>query len=237
MGTEYGAARRDKFALALGTAFLLQFATSLAGGLLGGNGPAAADRGLEGALAYAAGHASAQRWSALLDTATAVGVIWLAAMLYALLRTTSRAAAVTALLLRVVEAALLVASRAAGMVLVNAAQADSMDGAAARALAQGAIWFKETAYAGSMVFFGAGAVIFYALLVKSKTLPIWLPAWGLAAVLPILAGGATVSAWGFDLPLALQIPYVPVEVVMGAFILWKGLRGDRPGNRASRDWR
>jgi hypothetical protein len=74
-----------------------------------------------------------------------------------------------------------------------------------------------------MLAFCLGAILFYYLLYRSVVVPRWLSLWGLITMFPLLVG--TLSAvFGYDLPFAIYLPYVPYEFVIGLWILVKGAR-------------
>jgi hypothetical protein len=203
----------------LGWAFLVQFATSLTAGVLAGEGPLATPRTIGETMRRTAERAATHQWSVLLDVATGVGVIWLGVMLYHLLKAVNRAAALTGMVLYVAEATTFAASRCAGLAVLHlstdyAASGDPGLEPAASAL----LWLKDGAFDVSMIFFGAGAVVLYTLLILSKSLPTWLPMWGLVAVIPILAG-AVLAIFDRGIPFALQALYVPFELVLAVYIL------------------
>ncbi|MFN2149984.1 MAG: DUF4386 family protein, partial [Anaerolineales bacterium] len=75
----------------------------------------------------------------------------------------------------------------------------------------------------SMLAFCAGAIIFYSLLDRSRVVPRWLSLWGLIAVFPCLVG-TLAAIFGFQLPFAIYLPYVPFEFVIGIWILVKGVQ-------------
>jgi hypothetical protein len=47
--------------------------------------------------------------------------------------------------------------------------------------------------------------------------------WGLITVLPMLVGTVT-QIFGYTIPFAFYLPYVPFEFVIGLWILVKGLK-------------
>jgi len=70
--------------------------------------------------------------------------------------------------------------------------------------------------------FCLGAILFYVLLYQSKVVPRWLSLWGLITVIPILTGTLT-AIFDIDLPFILFLPYVPFELVIGIWVLVKGV--------------
>lgn len=70
----------------------------------------------------------------------------------------------------------------------------------------------------AMIPFGVGAVIFYSLLVKGRTLPKWLAIWGIVTA-PLIMIGVPLATFGVSVPAAVLAPYVPFEFFTGAFLL------------------
>ena len=84
------------------------------------------------------------------------------------------------------------------------------------------------------IFFGLGSVLFCYLWFKSRFIPRVLAAWGvLSSLLPILAPLATIMVPGFDVPLRRArsgIPIIIFEVLLGLWLLLKGVRATEHGN-------
>ena len=53
--------------------------------------------------------------------------------------------------------------------------------------------------------------------------PRWLSLWGFITVFPLLIG-TLAAVFGYELPFAIYLPYVPFEFVIGLWILVKGIR-------------
>ncbi|HWQ96944.1 MAG TPA: DUF4386 domain-containing protein [Clostridia bacterium] len=70
----------------------------------------------------------------------------------------------------------------------------------------------------AMIPFGVGAVIYYSLLMKAKTLPKWLAIWGIVTA-PLIMVGVPLATFGVSVPAAVLAPYVPFEFFTGAFLL------------------
>jgi hypothetical protein len=73
-----------------------------------------------------------------------------------------------------------------------------------------------------MLAFCLGALLFYGLLVRSGFVPRWLALWGLVATVPMLVG-TIAQVFGSSIPFFFYLPYVPFEMVVGGWILIKGL--------------
>jgi hypothetical protein len=70
--------------------------------------------------------------------------------------------------------------------------------------------------------FSLGAIFFYYLLDKSRIVPRALSLWGLITVFPRLIGTLS-SVFGYRLPFLIYAPYAPFEIVIGVWILVKGI--------------
>lgn len=219
----------NKTSRVLGLAFLLQFITSFSNGvLLRSAWLVPGDIGAT-MLRIAANPAIFQA-SLLLDLLTAMGVAFLGACLFIALRGQGERIALTGLALYLLEAALLAASRGEGFALLRLSQAYVAAG-------QPALWQTTAAVAlGSMDFVGStlhmlafclGAIMFYPLLYRAQLVPRWMSLWGLVTVFPMLVGSVT-QIFGYTLPFFWYLPYVPFELVIGVWILVKGVPEKAP---------
>jgi Domain of unknown function (DUF4386) len=207
----------------LGFAFLLQFFTSLAGGLilkigLIGPGDTAAT------LLRIAARPWLLRVNILDEMVTATGVIWLGVLLYAALRAHGSVAALTAFALYVLEAVLLAVSRLAAFpLLALGSQFAAAPSASLLAEADRTLDSVNFGYTLLMLAFCPGAMLFYWLLFKSRLVPRALSLWGLLTVIPLFFA-TTVSILGINVPFYIAVPYIPFEFVIGLWILIKGAR-------------
>lgn len=207
----------------LGFAFLLQFFTSLAGGLILNMGLV-----VPGNTAATLLRIAARPWllrvNILDEMVTAAGVIWLGVLLYAALREHGRVAALTAFSLYVLEAVLLAVSRLAAFpLLAISTQFAATPSASLLAEANSALASMNFGYTLLMLVFCPGAILFYWLLFKSRLVPRALSLWGLITVIPIFFAIA-LSVLGINLPFYIFVPYIPFEFVIGLWILIKGVR-------------
>jgi hypothetical protein len=164
------------------------------------------------------------RANILVDMATALGIIFLGAMLFVALKEQNKSVALVALGFYVLEAALLGASRIGAFMLLRLSQEYAVAGNPANLELLAGLVLESTDFVGITLHalaFGLGAILFYYLLQKSNVVPRALSLWGLVAVFPILIG-AVAAVIGIDLPFALYVPYVPFELVAGVWILIKG---------------
>jgi amino acid transporter len=84
-----------------------------------------------------------------------------------------------------------------------------------------------------MLPFCFGAILFYYLFYKSRTIPRVLSLWGLISV-PVVLVATVLAISGFKVPFLLYVPYVPFEWVVGAWILIKGLADSGQPTRVPR---
>jgi hypothetical protein len=207
----------------LGFAFLLQFFTSLAGGLILMMG-----LGVPGDTAAALLRINARPWLLrvdILDEMVAVaGVIWLGVVLYEALRAYGRICALTACALYFLEAVLGAVSRLAAFpLLALSSQFAATPSASLLAEADRALASMNFGYTLLLLVFCPGAILFYWLLFKSRLVPRALSLWGLITVIPVFFA-TVLSVLGITLGFFIVIPYVPFELVIGLWILIKGVR-------------
>lgn len=213
----------NKTSRILGAAFLLQFVTSLTSGLLQKQVLIVPGNIGETMLNFAS-NPWLVRTTILLDLFTAMGVIFLGVALFLTLRKQNEIMALTAVALYILEGALLAASRADTLSLLRISQEYSV--AATPALQMmGQVAFESMDFAGStlhMLVFCFGGILFYSLLYKSGVVPRALSLWGLVTVLPCLVG-TLLAVFGVEAPFAIYLPYAPFELVIGVWILIKGI--------------
>lgn len=73
-----------------------------------------------------------------------------------------------------------------------------------------------------MVAFCLGAILFYFLLDKARIVPRWMSLWGLFTVFPLLIGSVA-QVLGYEIPFVFYTPYVPFALVIGIWILIRGV--------------
>jgi hypothetical protein len=161
----------------------------------------------------------------LLDILTALGIIFLGAMLFLSLRKQNEKMALTALGFYILEAALLAASRSEAFSLLRISQEYAAAGQPAYLETMASLALESMDFVGStlhMLAFCLGGLLFYYLLYRSSLVPRVLSLWGLITALPLLVGTVT-QIFGYTLPIYLYVPYVPFEFVIGVWILVKGI--------------
>ncbi len=215
----------NKTSRILGVAFVLQFVTSISSGmLLRQNWFVPGD--INASMIKIANNAALVRANVIVDMLTALGVVFLGAMLFITLRKQNEKMALTALGFYILEAVLLATSRIATFSLLRLSQEFATAGQPAYLQTMGQVAYESMDFVGNtlhMLVFCPGGILFYYLLYKSGIVPHALSLWGLITVFPMLIG--TVSqAFGYTLPFFLYAPYVPFEFAIGVWILIKGIK-------------
>jgi hypothetical protein len=215
----------------LGIAFLLQFVTSFSSGVfLKARWFVEGDMG-ETMLKIAA-NPMLFRANILLDMFTALGVAFLGAILYLTLRKQNEKIALTALGFYWLEVALLAVSKMDAFSLFHLSQEYAALAQPADLLLLGKAAYESMDFVGNtlhMLAFCFGGILFYYLLYKSGIVPKWMSLWGLAAILPMLIGTFT-QMFDYTIPFAYYLPYVPFELVIGIWILIKGVEVTEKSN-------
>lgn len=157
--------------------------------------------------------------SMFLQIATAVVIIILGAAMYLTAGHINKTMAMIALSFYIFEAVLLAVSQIFIFGLLEASRLYLTSGDAGL-VNLGNVLLSCRDFTGKMAIipFGLGAILFYFLLMKAKTIPKWLALWGLVTV-PFVLVGAPLMALGVTVPFALFIPYVPFEFFTGINIL------------------
>jgi hypothetical protein len=215
----------NKTSRVLGVAFLLQFVTSFCSGaflrqawFVPGN--------INETMLKIANNPWLMKANILVDMLTALGIIFLGAMLFVTLRKQSEKIALVALGFYILEAALLAVSRIEAFSFLRISQEYVIAGQPAYLETMGNLAFESMDFVGStlhMLTFCLGGILFYYLLYKSGIIPRVLSLWGLITVFPMLI--ATLSAiFGYELSIFFYLPYIPFELVIGVWILVKGVK-------------
>lgn len=217
----------NKTSRILGIAFLLQFVTSFSSGaflkptwFVPGN--------MSDTLVKIANNPLLMRVNILLDVLTALGVTFLGAILFLTLRKQNEKIALTALGFYFLEVALLAASRIEAFSLLRISQEYVATGQSAYLLTMGNLAYESMDFVGNtlhMLVFCLGAILFYFLFYKSQVVPRWMSLWGLITVFPMLIGTIT-QIFGYTIPFVFYVPYAPFELVIGVWILVKGINND-----------
>lgn len=207
----------------LGAAFVFQFVTSLTAGLLSASLVDGRVLEVRGDIANNQGRL---RTTIVLELLTSIGIIAMTALLYVVLNRQNRTLALIALGLWMCEAVFLTAKTLGLYALLSLSQETAGPGTAAASAAQSSwsLALSLSRHAGDidMLFFGVGAMLWYALLFRSRAVPRVLALWGLLAV-PLVLVATLMLIWDRDLEPSrvLYAPYAPFELAVGLWLLLK----------------
>jgi len=208
----------------LGIAFLLQFVTSFSNGVFLKPALIVPDS-ISESLTRIANNPLLMRAYILVDMLTALGIIFLGSVLFLTLRKRNETMALVALGFYILEAALLAVSRLDAFSLLGMSQAYATAGQPAALQTMATVALESMDFVGStlhMLVFCPGGILFYYLLYKSEIVPSPLSLWGLITVFPCLIGTLLV-VFGYEAPSYLYLLYMPFELVIGVWILVKGI--------------
>jgi hypothetical protein len=220
----------NKTSRILGVAFLLQYITSVINGFF--LQPALTVPGnISESMIKIANNPSLVRAYVLVEVLSALGIIFLGAMLFQTLRKQNEKMALVALGFYILEAVLGVIGKSEAFSLLHISQEYVTAGQPAYLqtmanLALGSMDFVGTTLL--MLAFCPGAIIFYYLLYKSRVVPRALSLWGLITVVPMLIA---ILLYLFDVQVSelILLPYFPFEGVIAIWILVKGIKGGSAG--------
>jgi hypothetical protein len=161
----------------------------------------------------------------LLLNSAAVATI--GALAFRVLRREHRRTAVAYLATRTVEAVLLALAPLGtlGLALFASGNSDTSNvtDSGLPGLARTLVENGESAYLLAMATLGIGSIFFCRALLRSKLLPRFLAAWGIAGY-AIFALGSVLELNGFGVGLAMSVPGALFEIAAGSYLLVKGFR-------------
>lgn len=193
-----------------GAMFLIAMAASLTGGILIVTAIDQADT-----LNELLDHRQALLTGVALETVNALAVLVIAAALWTPLRHSSTTAATAYLVIRAVEATVCAFAALMPLAMLALAEQGSTEGEALNA-------FRDSLVGtGVPVFFGAGALVLYAVLYQSGLVPKYIAIWGLIGAVGVLANMFVTDD---AIRPALVLPIITNEVFLGIYLLVKGFR-------------
>jgi hypothetical protein len=209
----------------LGAAFLGVVLTSLVSGVA--TDQALGTGNVSAILQHVAGNAGAMHFAILAGLLNAVGILILAALLYAVLEGQGRTLAIVGVACWIGEAFFYTLNQVASTGLIRLGtdfvNAGSPDGSFYQTL--GGFLYNDVYKLGGVIlmfFYCAGGLAWYYLLYKSRFVPSWLSVYGLAAVAVGLVG-ATVGLLGSNAGLLPFIAILPFELVIGFLLMLRGV--------------
>ena len=207
----------------LGAAFLLQAIAAVVWTYLLSSLIVAGD--ISASMTNIANNALQMRVSIVFTMITAMGVAMLGTLLYIVLHKQNKGIALIALVLYLIEAAILAASRIEAFALLHISQESVMAGHPAHLQTLGNLFYEAADFGDwlHMFPFALGATLFYYLFFKSGYIPRALSLFGLIAALLALIG-APLGLLGYDVPMIMFLPNLPFELTVGVWLLVKGVR-------------
>ncbi len=207
----------------LGAAFVFQFATSLAAGLLSKSLLAG---GITEVLTNISMSPGQIRLTIVLELLTSAGIIVMTSLLYIVLRDQNRAVALVALGWWIAEAVMLAVKTLGLYGLLTLSGGTVGAGASASSyetVGSLALGVSQHAADVAMLFFCLGGLLWYSLLLKSRIVPRLLALWGLVTV-PLVLVATVMLVWdrALEPSVALYALYVPFELILGLWLLVKG---------------
>jgi hypothetical protein len=217
----------------LGLAFLIQFLTSFISGVfvlpsVTGVQAFGLPLGIDQIMANIAKNEGLVRVNILIELITGAGVIFLGAMLFSAVKKCHEGLALTAFGLYVMEGVILAVSQLALFALlvtsrnfVGTRSPESM-----AEMARLIYDIMEYSYKIANFAFCIGGTIFYAMLLKARTVARPLSLWGLISAQGVFAG-LLLGLLGLKAPVFLYILYIPFEFVIAVWILIKGINKEK----------
>jgi hypothetical protein len=213
-------------ALAAGVLFIIATLASVAGGAIAK--PVLGDPDY---LARIAADETPVFLGALLRFIAAAASPGIALALYPVLRTYREGLALGSVVFRIVEGTFYAVSVVGTLLLVSLSleAVASGDPGSAYFRHSGALLLAGCDWMGfvaGVLFFGLGALLYYAALYRSALIPRWLSGWGIAsAVLAMVAAVAVLvhlTSPMSNVHLALNLPFFAQELVLAAWLIARG---------------
>jgi len=215
----------------LGAAFLMVALTSLASGLLltsvVGSG------GISDILIGISNRLTLMRIFILGDLVISLGIIVLAALLYAVLNKQNRIIALVALGCWVTEAIALAISKIGASALMPLSLEFVRAGAPQHSYYQTLAGFLynglviQLGQTIELLFYCFGAMLWYSLFYRSRDIPRVISLFGLIAVSVALAG-LVVEFLGHDVSILVFLPILPFELTIGTWLVLRGIKDAVP---------
>jgi len=210
---------RNRFTVALGTAFIIQFFASIISDFVLFD--PLVDRGdIVKTMTTISQHYMQAQLSVFLSFISILVVIWLGVLLFSLLRKVNHVWATMGLAMYIAEGFLIIISKCFQLALIKLSISNLINADSAL-LGKILLETKDFAYNMAIIPFPTGAFLFYFLLYKSKSLPSWIPIWGFLSVLLVFI--FPLMYYGVPIPFFVALPYLPFELFIGIYILIKGL--------------
>ena len=172
--------------------------------------------------------------SILADLFTSLGIIALAVLLHAVLGKQHKIISLVALGCWMVEAISLAISKIGSLALIPLSQEFVKAGTPGSSyyLTLGEFLYNsvvvQMGQTMELFFYCAGGILWYYLFYKSKYVPRVIPLYGILAVVLAMAG--TVAEFlGYGASIIVFLPILPFELVIGVWLLLRGIKAEVPG--------
>jgi hypothetical protein len=189
----------------------------------------------------ASAHTSGVIGGALLELLAAFASVGIAISLYPVLKKWSPTLALGAVVFRTIEAVMYVMAVVGLLSLLTLGQqlprAEEADRVLLRALGASLVGAREHATLAGVFAFCLGALMYSKALLRARLVPPWLSAWGLAAIVPMLA--ACLLSLSSQRPVTgytlLVLPIATQEMVLAGWLIFRGFDAGSalPGRRWS----
>ena len=154
-------------------------------------------------------------------------IVFLSVLLYAVLKEHNRVIARWAFGLWILEAVFVAMRQINAFSLLYTSQGFVQAGAPSGSYFQtlGSLFYRlmQFSYDVQMVFYFIGGFLFYYLFFRSKFVPAWISIFGIIAASVGFVGEVLVI-FGYDVPLFIFLPLLPFELIIGLWLIIKGIR-------------
>jgi hypothetical protein len=219
--------KKSRMSLYLGIAFLLQAITAaLSKGLF--MDPYVVKDNISETMINIAENSNVLYMNILGQMITAMGIVFLGAMLYIVLKKHNKTIATIAFGFYILEAGLIAVSRIDTFNLIQTSKlyVDSMSTGYLEVMGKMTLDAMNYTYALHMLPFCIGAGLFYYILLTSKAIPKTFSFWGLITLVLCLVA-TLIEMFGTFVPIYVYLPYAPFEFIIGIWILVKGINMER----------
>jgi len=156
----------------------------------------------------------------------AASIVFLSVLLYAVLKEHNRVIALWAFVLWILEALFVAIRQINAFSLLYTSQTFVQAGTPSGSYFQtiGSLFYRlmQFSYDVQMVFYCIGGFLFYYLFLRSKFVPTWLSIFGiLVASLGFV--GELLAIFGNDVPIYVFLPILPFELIIGVWLIVKGI--------------
>ena len=240
-----GVAADSGTAMVVGILFIVALVPFLIGGLLYGPSTGSADF-----LENAYPDRGLVTMGVLVELVAVLAIPLIGVFMFPVLRRYHEALALAYVAFRSLEALLLIAIEARLLSLIDLSDdhlnSMSSDPSQLQAMGDASLSANDQTFALYVCVFTVGAVIFYALLYRSRLIPRWLSTWGVAAAVVMLAGNLLFmfdtfsGTTGTVLEVVATLPIPLNEIVLAYWLIRRGFDSTANGadheRRATPSW-